>query len=307
MASLLLVTKSLVTKSLRSLAARAVSRALSTAPEPSPAVPSVPLLINGEFVESRATAFVPVHDPATQRVLAHTPLATQDEMRAAVDSAKAAFPKWKNTSVSNRARLFFRYQQLLRENEDELAHLITMEHGKTLDDARGDLFRGLEVVEHACSITSLQMGETVAGVATATDVTSFREPLGVCAGIAPFNFPAMVPLWMFPMALATGNTYVMKPSERVPLTTMRLAELLAEAGVPDGVMNIIHGQHDAVNFLCDAPEIKAISFVGGTPLKASAFLRVPLMPLIASEGLCFPTSASDASDGQRWLRASDYG
>ena len=270
-------SSSLVTKSLRSLAARAVTRALSTAPESSPAVPSVPLLINGEFVESRATAFVPVHDPATQRVLAHTPLATQDEMRAAVDSAKAAFPKWKNTSVSNRARLFFRYQQLLRENEDELAHLITMEHGKTLDDARGDLFRGLEVVEHACSITSLQMGETVAGVATATDVTSFREPLGVCAGIAPFNFPAMVPLWMFPMALATGNTYVMKPSERVPLTTMRLAELLKEAGVPNGVMNIIHGQHDAVNFLCDAPEIKAISFVGGAPLKASDRHRLPLL------------------------------
>ena len=136
-------------------------------------------------------------------------------------------------------------------------------HGKTLDDARGDLFRGLEVVEHACSITSLQMGETVAGVAAATDVHSYRVPLGVCAGIAPFNFPAMVPLWMFPMAVVTGNTYVLKPSERVPLTALRLAELAQEAGLPPGVLNIIHGSHDTVNFICDDPRIKAISFVGG--------------------------------------------
>jgi len=250
-------------QSIRGHAARTLPRAFSTAAEPLPEVPSVPLLINGQFVSSRATKSVPVHDPSTQKVLATTPIATQDEMQAAVDAAAAAFPKWSNTSVSNRARLFFRYQALLREHEDEIAHLISLEHGKTIDDARGDLFRGLEVVEHACSITSLQMGETVAGVATSTDVTSYREPLGVCAGIAPFNFPAMVPLWMFPMALATGNTYVMKPSERVPLTTIRLAELLQEAGAPDGVMNIIHGQHDAVNFICDAPEIKAISFVGG--------------------------------------------
>merc|ERR1719267_64909 len=184
-------------------------------------------------------------------------------MQAAVDAASAAFPKWSNTSVSNRARLFFRYQALLRQHEEELAHLISTEHGKTLDDARGDLFRGLEVVEHACSVTSLQMGETVPSVANATDVTSFRLPLGVCAGIAPFNFPAMIPLWMFPMAVVCGNTYVLKPSERVPLTAMRLAELALEAGLPPGVLNIIHGSHDAVNFICDHPKIRAISFVGG--------------------------------------------
>merc|ERR1719231_2128973 len=228
-------------------------------------VATVPLLINGNFVPSTSEKSVPVHNPATQELLAHTPIATAAEMKAAVAAAAAAFPAWSGTSVSNRARVMFKYQALIREHEDELAALLSAEHGKTIDDAKGDIFRGLEVVEHACSITSLQMGETVPGVATSTDVTSYREPLGVCAGIAPFNFPAMVPLWMFPMALATGNTYVMKPSERVPLTTIRLAELLQEAGVPDGVMNIIHGQHDAVNFICDAPEIKAISFVAAMP------------------------------------------
>merc|ERR1719267_339426 len=184
-------------------------------------------------------------------------------MQAAVDAASAAFPKWSSTSVSNRARLFFRYQALLRQHEDELSHLISLEHGKTIDDAKGDIFRGLEVVEHACSVTSLQMGETVPSVANATDVTSFRLPLGVCAGIAPFNFPAMIPLWMFPMAVVTGNTYVLKPSERVPLTAMRLAELALEAGLPPGVLNIIHGSHEAVNFICDEPKIRAVSFVGG--------------------------------------------
>jgi len=237
----------------------ALLRPLSTAAAPA----AVPLLIDGKFVASRSQESVPVHDPATQRVIATTPIATQDEMRAAVEAARAAFPAWSATSVSNRARVFFKYQALLRKHEDELAALITLEHGKTIDDARGDLFRGLEVVEHACSITSLLMGETVPGVATSTDVHSYRVPLGVCAGIAPFNFPAMVPLWMFPMAIACGNTYVLKPSERVPLTTMRLAELAMEAGLPDGVLNVIHGQHDAVNFVCDAPEIRAISFVGG--------------------------------------------
>merc|ERR1719214_230606 len=145
-------------------------------------------------------------------------------MEAAVAAAQAAFPAWAATSVSNRARVFFKLQALIREHEDELAALLSAEHGKTIDDAKGDIFRGLEVVEHACSVTSLQMGETMPGVATSTDVTSFRLPLGVCAGIAPYNFPAMIPLWMFPMAVVCGNTYVMKPSERVPLTAMRLAE-----------------------------------------------------------------------------------
>jgi len=162
---------------------------------------------------------------------------------------------------------------LIREHEDELAALLSAEHGKTIEDAKGDIFRGLEVVEHACSITSLQMGETVPGVAGSTDVHSYRLPLGVCAGIAPFNFPAMIPLWMFPMGVVTGNTYVLKPSERVPLTAMRLAALAQEAGLPDGVLNIIHGTHDAVNFICDDPAIKAISFVGGDAAGAHIYSR----------------------------------
>jgi len=223
----------------------------------------VPLLINGKFVDSDGEVAMPVRCPATQRLLANAPQATTAEMNAAVDAASAAFPGWAGTSVSNRARVMFKLQALIRQHEDELAALLSSEHGKTIDDAKGDIFRGLEVVEHACSITSLQMGETVPSVATSTDVTSFRLPLGVCAGIAPFNFPAMIPLWMFPMAVVCGNTYVLKPSERVPLTTMRLAELAVEAGLPPGVLNIIHGSHDTVDFICDHPAIRAISFVGG--------------------------------------------
>lgn len=222
----------------------------------------MPLLINGDFKASAGTQLTAVNCPASQRLLAETPQATQAEMEAAVEAASAALPGWRATSVSNRARVMFKLQALIREHEDELAQLLSSEHGKTIEDAKGDIFRGLEVVEHACSITTLQMGETVPGVAGATDVTSYREPLGVCAGIAPFNFPAMIPLWMFPMAVVCGNTYVLKPSERVPLTAMRLAELAQEAGLPPGVLNIIHGTHDAVNFICDHPKIKAISFVG---------------------------------------------
>jgi malonate-semialdehyde dehydrogenase (acetylating)/methylmalonate-semialdehyde dehydrogenase len=250
----------------RLLSAPAVSsRLLSTSAAVQEAVaPRVPLLIGGKFVDSSSTApDVPVRNPATQKLLAMTPIATQEEMKAAVDAAKAAFPSWSGTSVSNRARVMFKLQALIRQHEEELAAILSAEHGKTIDDAKGDIFRGLEVVEHACSITSLQMGETVPGVAGSTDVHSYRLPLGVCAGIAPFNFPAMIPLWMFPMGVVTGNTYVLKPSERVPMTAMRLAELAMEAGLPDGVLNIIHGTHDAVNFICDDPDIKAISFVGG--------------------------------------------
>jgi len=250
------------------------SAAAGVAAAAAAAAPRVPLLINGRLVDSESTdPGVPVRCPATQKLLATTPIATAAEMKAAVDAAKAAFPKWAATSVSNRARVMFKLQALIREHEDELAALLSAEHGKTIEDAKGDIFRGLEVVEHACSITSLQMGETVPGVAGSTDVHSYRLPLGVCAGIAPFNFPAMIPLWMFPMGVVTGNTYVLKPSERVPLTAMRLAALAQEAGLPDGVLNIIHGTHDAVNFICDDPAIKAISFVGGDAAGAHIYSR----------------------------------
>jgi malonate-semialdehyde dehydrogenase (acetylating)/methylmalonate-semialdehyde dehydrogenase len=166
-------------------------------------------------------------------------------------------------SVSNRIRVMLKSQQLIRENTKKIAEILTAEQGKTLADAEGDIFRGLEVVEHSCSMGTLLQGQTNENVGSHIDLYTYRQPLGVCAGIAPFNFPAMIPLWMFPMANTAGNTFLMKPSERVPMTMMKLAELALEAGLPSGVLNIIHGGKDAVNFVCDAPEIRAISFVGG--------------------------------------------
>lgn len=188
-------------------------------------------------------------------------------------AASAAYPAWRETPIQSRVRVYLKYQQLVRENMDDVARLITLEQGKTMADARGDVFRGLEVVEHACSAATLTMGETAENLAANVDSYSYRVPLGVAAGITPFNFPAMIPLWMFPLATACGNTYVLKPSERDPGATMRLIELAEEAGVPPGVVNVIHGAHDAVNFVCDAPAIKAISFVGGNTAGEHIYAR----------------------------------
>ena len=236
-------------------------------------VPSVKLLINGEFVESRTSQWRDVVNPATQQVLARVPFATAEEMNAAVASAALAFKTWRKTPIGARARIFLKYQQLIRENMQELAALLSAEQGKTLPDAEGDVFRGLEVVEHAANIGSLQMGELANNVAGGVDTYTLHQPLGVCAGITPFNFPAMIPLWMFPMAIATGNTFVLKPSEQDPLVTMRLAELALQAGVPAGVLNVIHGGADAVNLLCDHPQIKAVSFVGSTRVGTHVYNR----------------------------------
>lgn len=183
-------------------------------------------------------------------------------MKAAVDAAKTAFKSWRQVSAPNRARVMLKYQAILRDNLESLAQLVTREQGKTLVDSRGDVIRGIENVEQCCSISTLMMGETSENLSRDLDTYSIRQPLGVCAGIAPFNFPSMIPLWMFPTGIVCGNTYIMKPSERVPMTTMKLSALAMEAGFPKGVLNVIHGSHDAVNFICDAPEIKAISFVG---------------------------------------------
>lgn len=220
------------------------------------------LFINGKFVDSKTKDFVDVHNPATNDVVTRVPNATQEEMLSAVSAAKEAFKTWSHTSVLTRQQVMFKYQQLIRDNIHELAKSITLEQGKTIIDSEGDVMRGLQVVEHCCSITSLQLGETMPGIARDIDTHSYRIPLGVCAGIAPFNFPAMIPLWMFPVALVCGNTYVFKPSERAPGCSMLLMEMLKEAGCPDGVVNVIHGQHGAVNFICDNPDIRAISFVG---------------------------------------------
>ncbi|MDD3018334.1 MAG: CoA-acylating methylmalonate-semialdehyde dehydrogenase [Comamonas sp.] len=239
-------------------------------------IPTVKLLINGEFVESKTTQWRDVVNPATQEVLARVPFATPDEINAAVAAAKEAFKTWKKTPIGARARIFLKLQQLIRENMGELAAMLTAEQGKTLPDAEGDVFRGLEVVEHAASIGNLQLGELANNVAGGVDTYTLLQPLGVCAGITPFNFPAMIPLWMFPMAIATGNTFVLKPSEQDPMVTMRLCELALQAGIPAGVLNVIHGGEDAVNAICDHKDIKAISFVGSTHVGTHVYNRASL-------------------------------
>jgi malonate-semialdehyde dehydrogenase (acetylating) / methylmalonate-semialdehyde dehydrogenase len=236
-------------------------------------VATVKLLIDGAFVESKTTHWRDVVNPATQAVLARVPFATKNEVDAAVSAAKEAFKSWRKTPIGTRARIFLKYQQLIREHMGELAALLTAEQGKTLPDAEGDVFRGLEVVEHAAAIGNLQLGELANNVATGVDTYTLLQPLGVCAGITPFNFPAMIPLWMFPMAIATGNTFVLKPSEQDPMVTMRLVELALEAGIPKGVLNVVHGGEDVVNAICDHADIKAVSFVGSTRVGTHVYNR----------------------------------
>lgn len=240
------------------------------------AIAPIPLLINGEFIQSKTTEWREVINPATQQVLARVPFATADEINAAVAAAKQAFKTWRKTPIGTRARIFLKYQQLIRENMAELAATLTAEQGKTLPDAEGDVFRGLEVVEHAASIGNLQLGELANNVANGVDTYTLLQPLGVCAGITPFNFPAMIPLWMFPMAIATGNTFVLKPSEQDPMVTMRLCELALQAGIPAGVLNVVHGGENAVNAICDHPDIKAVSFVGSTKVGTHVYNRASL-------------------------------
>lgn len=230
----------------------------------SASIPSVPLFIQGEWQESRSTEWREVINPATQEVLARVPLATNEELAAAVASAQRAFKTWRKTPIATRARIFLKLQQLIRENMADLAATLTSEQGKTLVDAEGDIFRGLEVVEHAANIGTLQMGEFAQNVAGGVDTYSVQQPLGVCVGITPFNFPAMIPLWMFPMAIACGNTFVLKPSEQDPLVTVKLVRLAQQAGVPPGVLNVVHGAAQVVDALCVHPDVKAVSFVGST-------------------------------------------
>jgi malonate-semialdehyde dehydrogenase (acetylating)/methylmalonate-semialdehyde dehydrogenase len=236
-------------------------------------VATVKLLIDGAFVESKTTEWRDVVNPATQAVLARVPFATPDEVNAAVAAAAQAFKTWRKTPIGVRARIFLKYQQLIRENMGELAALLSAEQGKTLPDAEGDVFRGLEVVEHAAAIGNLQLGELANNVAGGVDTFTLLQPIGVCAGITPFNFPAMIPLWMFPMAIATGNTFVLKPSEQDPMVTMRLVELALEAGVPKGVLNVVHGGEAVVNAICDHADIKAVSFVGSTRVGTHVYHR----------------------------------
>ena len=226
----------------------------------------LPLFIGGEFVAGGGGEFLPVTNPATQEVLTEVSFATRAEIDRAVAGAKVAFAEWRETPLPERARLMLRYQELLKRHQDDIARILSLETGKIFADAQGDVWRGIEVVEHACNIASLMMGETAENVAGGIDTHSYIQPLGVCAGITPFNFPAMIPLWMFPLAIACGNTFVLKPSELDPMTPNRLAELFVEAGAPKGLLQIVHGGKDQVDALLLHPDVRAISFVGSLPV-----------------------------------------
>ncbi|WP_062261860.1 CoA-acylating methylmalonate-semialdehyde dehydrogenase [Endozoicomonas arenosclerae] len=209
---------------------------------------------------------LPVFNPATGQQESSVSLASAMEVEVAIATAKQAFEKWRNVTPLKRARLLFKFKELVEKHRDELAEMLTREHGKVLEDAQGDITRGLEVVEFACGIPHLLKGEFTENVGTDVDAWSVSQPLGVVAGITPFNFPAMVPMWMFPLAIACGNAFILKPSEKAPSVPMRLAELMKEAGLPDGVLNVVNGDKEAVDTILSSPDIQAVSFVGSTPV-----------------------------------------
>ncbi|KAL8541747.1 hypothetical protein ACS0TY_002855 [Phlomoides rotata] len=224
--------------------------------------PRVPNLIGGRFIDSHSSTSMDVLNPATQQVIAQVPLSTGEELKAAVFAAKRALTSWRNTPVTTRQRFMFKLQELIRRDIDKLASSITAEQGKTLKDAFNDVTRGIELVEHTCGLANLHMGDFFSNVSNGIDTYSIREPLGVCAGICSFNFPAMIPLLMFPIAVTCGNTFILKPSEKAPGACVHLAELAMEAGLPNGVLNVIHGTNDIIDAICDDDEIKVVSYVG---------------------------------------------
>ncbi|HAK63648.1 MAG: CoA-acylating methylmalonate-semialdehyde dehydrogenase [Pseudomonadota bacterium] len=220
--------------------------------------------IGGQHIEGASGRFLDVFNPMTGEVQARSPLASSDEVRKAIASAASAFPAWAAENPQKRARVMFRFKQLVEENMDTLAALLSREHGKVIADSKGDIQRGLEVIEFACGIPHLTKGEFTEGAGPGIDMYSMRQPLGVCAGITPFNFPAMIPMWMFGIAIACGNTFVCKPSEKDPSVPLRLAELMKQAGLPDGVLNMVIGDKEAVDTLLTDPRVQAVSFVGAT-------------------------------------------
>src|SRR6476469_10302872 len=243
------------------------------APTTAPCVVPVPVLSNGKWKELRSKRAGDVFNPSTGQVIARVPYATADETGQVVEAAAAALPAWSATPVVERARLMFRFRALLEQHFEELAALVTREHGKTLAEARAEVNRGIEVVEFACGIPSLIAGDILPNIAGDVDAEAVRHPVGVCVGITPCNLPFMVPLWMFPIALTCGNTFVLKPSEKVPLSAVRLGELLSDAGLPDGVFNIVHGDRECVDALLDHPQVAAISFVGSTAIAKYIYER----------------------------------
>ena len=224
------------------------------------------MLVGGKWIKSASARTSDVYNPSLGKVIGKLPLATSAETAAAVEAAQAAFDGWSQTPVVARAQLLFRYRELLLRDFEKLAQTVTREHGKTLVEARASVQRGIEVVEFACGAPSMLMGQSLPNLARNVDGETLRHSIGVCVGITPFNFPAMVPMWMFPVALACGNTFILKPSEKVPMTSNLLAELLVEAGCPAGVFNVVHGDKEAVDVLLTHPLVKAVSFVGSTAI-----------------------------------------
>jgi len=238
-----------------------------------PHTATLPHFVGGHRVQGQSNRFGDVFNPATGAVLAKVPLANRDEVRHAVDVAERAFKTWSQVTPLNRARVLFKFKELVEANLDTLAHSITLEHGKVLSDAMGEITRGMEIVEFACGIPHLLKGEHSMNVGTGVDSWSEYAPLGVVAGITPFNFPCMVPMWMFPIAIACGNTFILKPSERDPSPALLIAEWLHQAGLPDGVFNVVHGDKESVDAILDEPRIQAVSFVGSTPIAEYIYSR----------------------------------
>src|SRR6267142_5015112 len=229
--------------------------------------------IGGRWVKARATDFFEVHNPAIGAVIGRTPLSTSADVDAAVQAAAQAFPGWRDTPVNARAQVLYKFKARLERHFEEMARIVTTEHGKTLDEARGSVRRGNECVEVACGAPSLMQGFGLEDISKGVDCHVVRQPLGVCAAIAPFNFPAMVPMWFLPFAIVTGNTFVLKPSEQVPLSQRRMVELLQQSDLPPGVVNLVNGGRDVVDAICDHPGIRAVSFVGSTAVAKHVYQR----------------------------------
>jgi malonate-semialdehyde dehydrogenase (acetylating) / methylmalonate-semialdehyde dehydrogenase len=238
-----------------------------------PGVLTLDNFIGGRWVRAHATDFFEVHNPAVGEVIGRTPLSTSADVDAAVQAAAQAFPAWRDTPVNARAQFLYKFKQLCEQHFDELARTVTTEHGKTLDESRGSVRRGIECVEVACGAPSLMQGSGLEDISAGIDCHVFRQPIGVVAAIAPFNFPAMVPMWFLPFAIVTGNTFVLKPSEQVPLSQRKMVDLLNKCDLPPGVVNLVNGGRDVVNAICDHPGIRAVSFVGSTPVAKHVYTR----------------------------------
>jgi malonate-semialdehyde dehydrogenase (acetylating)/methylmalonate-semialdehyde dehydrogenase len=238
-----------------------------------PDVQTLDNFIGGRWVKSHATEFFDVHNPAVGDVIGRTPLSTSGDVGAAVEAATKAFPAWRETPVNARAQVLYKFKAQLEQHFDELARIVTTEHGKTIDEARGSVRRGIECVEVACGAPSLMMGYGLEDISKGIDCHVVRQPLGVCAAIAPFNFPAMVPMWFLPFSIVAGNTFVLKPSEQVPLSQRKMVDLLQQCDLPPGVVNLVNGGREVVDAICDHPGIRAVSFVGSTPVAKHVYQR----------------------------------